>query len=115
METNGETLNQLFQALSDPCRLGMVDRLARGPASVKDLAQAGGMGMPSAVKHLKILEAAGLVTSQKAGRVRTFRVRPQALRSIDDWLAGHKRLLEQAFDRLEQLMTEEPEQGSSAP
>ncbi|HKU96363.1 MAG TPA: metalloregulator ArsR/SmtB family transcription factor [Vineibacter sp.] len=102
-----DSLNTLFQALADPHRRGMIDQLARGPASVTELAQAHGMAMPSAVKHLKILETAGLVSSHKAGRVRTFAVRPQALRSIDDWLAGHKRALNAAFDRLQQLMEDE--------
>lgn len=107
MIRSGENLAQLFQALSDPHRLGMVARLARGPASVKDLAAANDVAMPSAVKHLKILETAGLVTSQKAGRVRTFKMQPQALRTIDGWLASHQRALNKAFDRLEHLMTEE--------
>jgi len=106
-----DRLNTLFQALADPHRRGMIDQLARGPASVKALARTRGMAMPSAVKHLKILEAAGLVTSQKTGRVRTFAVRSHALQSIDDWLASHKRALNAAFDRLQQLM--EDEQGAA--
>ncbi|TWT10620.1 helix-turn-helix transcriptional regulator [Reyranella sp. CPCC 100927] len=106
-----DSLNTLFQALADPYRRGMVDQLARGPASVKELARAHDMAMPSAVKHLKVLESAGLVTSQKAGRVRTFAVRAQALQSIDDWLAGHKRALNAAFDRLQQLMEDEQRAG----
>jgi DNA-binding transcriptional ArsR family regulator len=108
---NEETLIRMFHALSDPYRLGMVSRLARGPASVKELAATNGVAMPSAVKHLKVLEDAGLVKSHKAGRVRTFQARPQALRTIDSWLADHKRMLNKAFDRLEQLMAEEPEKG----
>lgn len=111
----GAELNRMFQALSDPCRRGMVDRLARGPASVKVLAAADGVAMPSAVKHLKILETAGLVTSRKVGRVRTFQLRRAALLSIDDWVAGRKRALERSFDRLEQLMREEAEQGVPEP
>ncbi len=109
MVRNEENLTRMFQALSDPYRLGMVGQLARGPASVKELAAANGVAMPSAVKHLKILEEAGLVKSHKAGRVRTFKTRPQALRTIDSWLAEHKRSLNKAFDSLERLMTEEPE------
>lgn len=111
MVRNEGNLTQMFQALSDPYRLGMVARLARGPASVKTLAAANGIAMPSAVKHLKILEDAGLVKSRKVGRVRTFRARPQALRTIDSWLADHKRMLNKAFDSLEQLMAEESEKG----
>src|SRR5262245_48446721 len=106
-----EDLDRMFQALADPCRRGLVDRLARGPASVTQLAAADGVAMPSAVKHLRILEDAGLVMSRKAGRVRTVRLRPHALRSLDAWLAAHKRALERSFDRLERLMR--AEQGSS--
>lgn len=106
---NEETLIRMFHALSDPYRLGMVSRLARGPASVKELAAANHIAMPSAVKHLRVLEDAGLVKSRKAGRVRTFQARPQALRTIDGWLIEHKRSLNKAFDSLERLMTEEQE------
>jgi len=106
-------LDRVLQALADPRRRGMVDRLARGPASVSDLAAADGVAMPSAVKHLRILEAAGLIASRKVGRVRTVRLRPHALRSLDTWRAAHQRMLDRAFDRLERLMR--AEQGSSGP
>lgn len=103
------SLNQLFLALADPSRRGMVDQLARGPASVKDLAGTQGIALPSAVKHLKILESVGLVSSNKAGRVRTFAARPQALDLVEDWLTNHRRAIERRFDRLEQLMADYPE------
>lgn len=94
-------LDRMFHALSDPQRRGMIDHLARGPASVKDLAEPYAMGLPSAVKHLKVLEDGGLVESEKTGRVRTYRIRADALDRMERWIDERKRQLGGQFDRLE--------------
>ena len=81
-----ELFDRQFHALADPYRRRMVERLARGPASVKELAAPIAIGLPSALKHLKVLEEGGIVLSKKTGRVRTFGMRPHALKSIGEWV-----------------------------
>lgn len=102
-------LDHMFHALADPHRRSMVERLSRGPASVKQLAEPIDMALPSAVKHLRILEDGGLVASKKTGRVRTYTLRPQALASIGKWVKQRETAINQAFDRLAQAMAEFPE------
>lgn len=94
-------LDRMFHALSDPQRRGMIDQLAGGAASVKELAAPHAMALPSAVKHLKVLEDGGLVESEKTGRVRTYRIRADALDRIERWVDERKRQLGAQFDRLE--------------
>src|SRR5271154_632699 len=80
----------LFQALADPGRRAMVDRLTRGPASVSELARPLPMSLPAVVQHLHVLEASGLVRSKKVGRVRTCRIEPVALTSAEQWIAERR-------------------------
>ena len=94
------SLDQLFQALSDPSRRSMVERLCRGPASVSELAKPLAMSLPAVVQHLQVLEASGLVTSQKTGRVRTCQIQPQALRAVEAWLTDQRTHWERKLDRL---------------
>lgn len=100
-------LDRSFQALADVNRRAMIDRLARHPASVSDLAKPLGLRLPATVKHLQVLEAAGLVESEKTGRVRTYRVAPGALSEVEAWVAARKRLLNAQFDRLERMLADE--------
>lgn len=109
MTIESATLDRLFHALADPHRRGMVDRLSRGPASVKELAQPANLAQPSALKHLGVLEAGGIVMSEKSGRVRTYRIQPASLGVVEAWAAERRRGLNHAFDRLERLMDEIPE------
>ncbi len=103
-------LDHMFTALADPGRRAMVERLSRGPASVKELAQPAGMRLPSAVKHLKVLEEGGLVVSEKAGRTRTYTIRPGALDALNEWVTERQAVMNAAFDRLEQAMIAFPEE-----
>lgn len=103
---DAQHFDRLFHALADPYRRGMVERLSRGPASVKELAEPGSIALPSALKHLKVLEDGGIVVSEKTGRVRTFRMRPQALATITEWVGQREAALGAAFDRLASAMTE---------
>ena len=89
-----------FQALSDPTRRAMVERLSRGPASVSELAAPFPMSMSAVVQHLKILEASGLVASEKTGRVRTCRVDDQALSAAERWINARRQSVERSLDRL---------------
>lgn len=100
-------LERLFHALADPARLGMAERLSRGPASVKELAAPLAMALPSVMKHLRVMEDGGLVRSRKRGRVRTYRLEPQALNAIAGWVARRRAAWNARFDQLERLLAEE--------
>jgi DNA-binding transcriptional ArsR family regulator len=97
-------LDAVFQALSDPSRRDIVDRLSLGPASVSELARPLPMSLPAVVQHLQVLEACGLVRSQKTGRVRTCRIEPAALRPVERWVAGRRAAWERRFDRLDEIL-----------
>ena len=96
----------MFQALADPARRGMIDRLSRGPASVSELAEPLPMSMSAVVQHLKVLEASGLIRSQKTGRVRTCRIEPQALSLAEQWINTRRRTWEDRFVRLGAFLAE---------
>jgi DNA-binding transcriptional ArsR family regulator len=99
----------LFAALADPSRRLMVDRLTRGPASVSELARPLTMSLPAVVQHLHVLEASGLVRSEKVGRVRTCRIEPSGLRMAEDWVTERRRSWEERLDRLGDYLAEHPE------
>ena len=101
-----EPLDLAFQALSDPTRRRMVERLSAGPVSVSQLAEPLPMSMSAVMQHLKILEAAGLVRSEKVGRVRTCRVEPEALTAAERWLNARRRSVERSLDRLGAFLDE---------
>jgi DNA-binding transcriptional ArsR family regulator len=100
----------IFQALADPSRRAMVDRLIRGPASVSELARPLAMSLPAVVQHLHVLEASGLVRSKKLGRVRTCAVEPTALRTAEQWIADRRTAWERSLDRLGQYLAEDQNQ-----
>jgi DNA-binding transcriptional ArsR family regulator len=93
-------LDLLFQALAVPARRVMVERLSLGPASVTQLAKPLAMSLPAVVQHLQVLEASGLIRSEKAGRVRTCRIEPAALKTAEDWIARRRANWERRLDRL---------------
>jgi DNA-binding transcriptional ArsR family regulator len=93
-------LDRLFHALADPARRAMVERLARGPAPVSELARPLPMSLPSVMQHLGVLEAAGLVRSQKLGRVRTCAIEPMALSQAEVWINARRTEWEHRLDRL---------------
>jgi DNA-binding transcriptional ArsR family regulator len=102
-------LDDLFQALADPGRRSMVDRLAAGPASLGELAEPLAMSLPAAQQHLAVLTRAGLVTTEKVGRVRRCRLDAQAVLSAERWLAERRLRWTRRLDRLEtQLVKGEP-------
>src|SRR3954454_15440928 len=93
-------LDRVFQALADPSRRGMVDRLSRGPASVSELAEPFPMSLQAVVQHLQVLEASGLVRTEKLGRVRTCQIEPGALQTAEQWIGDRRTSWEQRLDRL---------------
>ena len=100
MLNKSATLDHVFQALADPTRRVMVERLARGPASVSELARPLAMSLPAVLQHLQVLEASGLVQSEKTGRVRTCRIQPATLRTAETWIARRRAGWERRLDRL---------------
>lgn len=104
-----QQFDRLFHALADPYRRSMVERLSQGPATVSELAEPIAIALPSALKHLKVLEDGGLVQSDKVGRVRTYRMRPDALSAVASWVRQREAQMNKAFDRLVHAMTATPE------
>ena len=108
--TGHQNLDRLFQVMADPYRRSFVERLCKGPASVKELAAPTDVQLPAVLKHLKVLEDGGIVVSEKTGRTRTFRMRREAFTLLADWVDQRQREMNAAFDRLAELMSEVPEQ-----
>ena len=94
-------LDLAFQALADPTRRGMLARLSLAPASVSELARPFAISLPAVMQHLQLLEASGLVRSEKKGRVRTCRLEPKALSTAEAWIAEQRALWEGRLDRLD--------------
>ena len=97
----------VFHALGDPTRRSIVERLSAGPASVSELAAPLPISLPAVMQHLRVLEDSGLVESEKAGRVRTCRVRPAAMRPAETWIAERRAESERRLDRLGDYLAEE--------
>jgi DNA-binding transcriptional ArsR family regulator len=100
-------LDPVFSALADPTRRVMVEQLSRGPASVSELAKPLDMSLSAVMQHLHVLEASGLVTSRKEGRVRTCRIEPKVLQSAEDWITQTRAGWERRLDRLAEFLAEE--------
>ena len=101
-------LDLIFHALADPARRIMIERLSRGPASIKELAAPLDMSLSAVIQHLHILEASGLVHSEKIGRVRTCHIEPQVLSSAEKWFADRKASMEHNLDLLGRYLDEHP-------
>jgi DNA-binding transcriptional ArsR family regulator len=96
-----QTLDRTFSALSDPTRREILERLARGPATISELAHPSGMSLPGVMKHVRILEDAHLVSTQKNGRTRECMLGPEALEDATAWIEMYRRGWERRLDRLE--------------
>jgi DNA-binding transcriptional ArsR family regulator len=101
------TLDLAYAALSDGSRRNMIDRLSRGPATVKELAAPLTMSLPAVLQHLRVLEESGLVRSEKVGRVRTCRLQPAALQAAEQWIADRRSDWEARLDRLDAYLKDE--------
>ncbi|NGO52535.1 ArsR/SmtB family transcription factor [Allomesorhizobium camelthorni] len=95
-----DQLDLMFQALADPGRRLMVERLSKGPASVSQLAEPLDMSLSAVVQHLQVLEASGLVRTEKVGRVRTCTIEPKTLGQAEKWIADRRTQWERRLDRL---------------
>jgi DNA-binding transcriptional ArsR family regulator len=103
--------DRLFHALADPSRRSMVERLVRGPASVSQLAEPLAMSLAAVVQHLSVLEEAGIVASEKVGRVRTCRLEPAALRRGENWLVAQRTDWERRLDHLGDVLASPDDSG----
>jgi DNA-binding transcriptional ArsR family regulator len=101
----------VFHALADPTRRAMVERLSRRPASVSELARPLAMSLPAVLQHLRVLEAGGLVRTEKVGRVRTCRIEPAALQTAERWMGERRASWERRLDRLADYLAEQPEES----
>jgi DNA-binding transcriptional ArsR family regulator len=111
MLNQSTALDSVFQALADPTRRGIVERLSRGPASVSTLAEPLAISLSAVMQHLQVLEASGLVRSDKVGRVRTCRIDAAALRTAEQWIASRRATWERHLDRLGEYLESD---GNSA-
>lgn len=102
-------LDGLFHALADPTRRRIVEQLSRGPASVSAIAAPLAISLPGVLQHLQVLEASGVVRSEKVGRVRTCRLEPRVLTLAERWIADRRATWEQRFDRLGAYLAEQPD------
>ena len=102
-------LDDVFSALSDPTRRAVVQRLGKQPATVGELAKPFAISLPSFMKHVRMLEASGLIETTKSGRVRTCTLRPEQLALVDGWLAQQREVWLARTDRLEALVTKPKE------
>jgi DNA-binding transcriptional ArsR family regulator len=106
------SLDLKFQALADPSRRVIVERLSRGPASVSELADPLPMSLSAVIQHLQVLETSGLVRSEKVGRVRTCRIEAAALRPAERWIAERRTSWERRLDRLGDYLAAQPDKPS---
>lgn len=111
----GETMPALFSALADPSRLAIVERLIRdGEKTAGELAEPFAISAPAISRHLGVLERAGLIERRVERQWRRFRVRPEAIDAIDDWLSRQRRFWQASFDRLERVLAEEDDRPGEA-
>ncbi|MBK9656502.1 MAG: helix-turn-helix transcriptional regulator [Rhodanobacteraceae bacterium] len=97
-------LNRVFQALADPTRRAVLQRLGGGPAPMSELAQPFKMALPSFSQHLRVLENCGLVRSRKSGRVRTYELAPEPLQAAEHWISAQRVIWERRLDQLDTLL-----------
>ena len=97
-------LDRTFSALADPTRRDILERLAAGPASITELAKPYGISLPGVLKHIRILERADLVATEKRGRTRECRLGPADMDEANDWIEHQRALWERRFDRLDSYL-----------
>ena len=111
MPNQAARLNRVFQALADPTRRAVVERLSRGPTATSELARPFRMALPSFLQHLDVLQRCGLVRSRKSGRVRTYELAPKTLKAAEDWMATQRAFWERRLDQLDSFLRDLKEQS----
>ena len=102
--SGSDDIGRVFQALADPTRRAIVEQLVRGPAPVKALAEPLTMSLPAVMQHLQVLEAAGVIVTEKVGRVRSCRIEPTVLREAEHWLGSQRTEWERRLDQLDDYL-----------
>ena len=106
-----DELDKAFHALADATRRGILDRLSQGPASVSELAKPFGSTLAAIHQHVQVLEASGLVVTEKHGRTRECRISTEAVLRVETWLSERRMLWENRFDRLGKLLENDEDQA----
>jgi DNA-binding transcriptional ArsR family regulator len=114
MLNDATDLDRVFQALADPGRRLMVERLSRGPASVSELGRPLDMSLAAVLQHVQVLEACVLIRSSKVGRTRTCIINPAALRAAESWIAERRTIVEHRLDRLGEYLAETADQPDAS-
>jgi len=110
-----ESLDNIFQALADPTRRAVIQRLSSGSASTSELAEPFDMALPSFMQHMKVLENSGLVTSEKVGRVRTWQIKQDQLVEAESWITEQRALWEARTDKLADYVQQVKRQRDNNP
>jgi DNA-binding transcriptional ArsR family regulator len=97
-------MDRTFAALGDPTRRGVLERLGRGSATISELAEPFGISLTGMKKHVRVLEDAELVTTEKVGRVRRCSVGPRRLEDVQEWTESYRRMLDERLDRFGELL-----------
>ena len=103
------SVDRTFHALADPTRRAVIERLGRGSATITELAEPAGISLPGMKKHVRVLEEAGLVVTQKVGRARRCELAARQLDEVDAWMAMYRQMLEGRLDRLGELLERQEE------
>ncbi len=98
---SADPLSETLFALADPTRRAILERLARGPASVNEIAAPFEISLPAVSKHLKVLESAGLISRAREAQWRPCQLEPNALKRVDDWLERYRRYWTGSFDKMD--------------
>lgn len=112
-QQGSQRLSAVFTALADPTRRAVIDRLGRGPASVSELARPFDMGLPSFMKHLRVLEDSGTIRTKKEGRTRTCTIDGSGLVEVEQWLFAQRAIWEGRAERLEAFVLREQAKEAS--
>lgn len=104
MEKYSSSLNHVFHALADPTRRAVIAQLGRGSASITELAEPYGLGLPSFLKHIKVLESSGLIASEKVGRVRTCKLKQENLAAAEKWFDEQRAVWASRYENLDNLL-----------
>jgi DNA-binding transcriptional ArsR family regulator len=107
VQYQAQQLDGAFAALADPTRRSILERLGRGSATISELAQPSGMSLTGLKKHVRVLEDAGLLVSEKVGRVRRCSLGPRRLDDMQLWLSTYRQMLDGRLDRLGELLEED--------
>ena len=100
-------LDLIFQALADPTRRDIVERLTIGPTTVSELSRPFGMSLAGVLQHVRVLESSGLIHTRKAGRVRMCHIDPRALHTAEDWITERRTTWQQRLDRLADIIEDD--------